>query len=58
MRDPFLTPACIGPPARKTSSMITRLLPLAFLARYPHAKNKTYDPWVEKIAKGFKPFLK
>jgi hypothetical protein len=25
---------------------------------YPHAKNKQYDPWVEKIEKSFVPFLK
>lgn len=24
---------------------------------YPHAKAKQYDPWVEKIAKSFVPFL-
>ena len=24
---------------------------------YPHAKNKQYDPWVEKIGKSFLPFL-
>jgi hypothetical protein len=24
---------------------------------YPHAKNKKYDPWVERIAKRFVPFL-
>ena len=26
--------------------------------RYPHAKAKQYDPWVEKIARSFVPFLK
>ena len=25
---------------------------------YPHAANKNYDPWVERIAKSFVPFLK
>lgn len=25
---------------------------------YPHSKAKQYDPWVEKIAKHFAPFLK
>ena len=25
---------------------------------YPHAKNKQYDPWVEKIEKSLVPFLK
>ena len=29
-----------------------------FQITYPHAKNKKYDPWVERIAKGFAPFLK
>jgi hypothetical protein len=24
---------------------------------YPHAQNQQYDPWVEKIAKSFVPFL-
>ena len=25
---------------------------------YPHAKNRLYDPWVEKISRSFVPFLK
>jgi hypothetical protein len=29
-----------------------------FQITYPHAKNKQYDPWVERIAKDFVPFLK
>jgi hypothetical protein len=29
----------------------------SFQITYPHAKAKQYDPWVEKIAKGFVPFL-
>lgn len=28
-----------------------------FRITYPHAKAKQYDPWVEKIAKSFVPFL-
>ena len=31
---------------------------LSFHLRYPHAKNKTYDRYVERIAKSFKPSLK
>jgi hypothetical protein len=30
----------------------------AFNITYPHAKNKQYDPWVERIEKSFVPFLK
>lgn len=30
----------------------------AFQITYPHASNKKYDPWVERIAKEFVPFLK
>ena len=30
----------------------------SFQITYPHAKGKQYDPWVEKIAKTFVPFLK
>lgn len=30
----------------------------AFRITYPHAKAKQYDPWVERIAKSFVPFLK
>jgi hypothetical protein len=30
----------------------------SFQITYPHAKAKQYDPWVEKIAKSFVPFLK
>lgn len=30
----------------------------SFHITYPHAKAKQYDPWVEKIAKSFVPFLK
>jgi hypothetical protein len=30
----------------------------AFNITYPHAKNKLYDPWVERIEKSFVPFLK
>jgi hypothetical protein len=30
----------------------------AFQITYPHAKAKQYDPWVERIAKEFVPFLK
>jgi hypothetical protein len=30
----------------------------AFQITYPHAKNKKYDPWVERIEKSFVPFLK
>ncbi len=29
-----------------------------FQITYPHARAKQYDPWVEKIAKSFVPFLK
>lgn len=29
-----------------------------FQISYPHAENKLYDPYVEKIAKSFQPFLK
>jgi len=29
----------------------------SFHITYPHAKNKTYDPWVAKIEKAFVPFL-
>jgi hypothetical protein len=29
----------------------------SFEITYPHAKAKQYDPWVERIAKEFKPFL-
>jgi len=29
-----------------------------FRITYPHAKAKQYDPWVEKVAKSFVPFLK
>jgi hypothetical protein len=29
-----------------------------FSITYPHAKNKQYDPWVERIEKSFVPFLK
>ncbi len=28
-----------------------------FTIEYPHAKNKKYDPWVEKIVKSFVPFV-
>ena len=31
---------------------------VTFRITYPHAKAKQYDPWVEKIAKSFVPFLK
>ena len=30
----------------------------AFNITYPHAENKQYDPWVERIEKSFVPFLK
>jgi hypothetical protein len=30
----------------------------AFNITYPHAKNKQYDPWVQRIEKSFVPFLK
>ena len=30
----------------------------AFNITYPHAKNKQYSPWVERIEKSFIPFLK
>jgi hypothetical protein len=30
----------------------------AFHITYPHAKNKQYDPWVQRIEKSFVPFLK
>ena len=30
----------------------------SFHITYPHAKAKQYDPWIERIAKEFKPFLK
>lgn len=29
-----------------------------FQITYPHAKNKKYDPWVERIERSFVPFLK
>ncbi len=30
----------------------------AFNVTYRHPKNKQYDPWVQRIAKSFVPFLK